>query len=105
MGNTVDLRAGNNFRVFQVTCDNTWRQLAGAEGLQGCIGVLLVTPATNTAAVLISYQANPPAGQQASIPADRARSLDITNPNLIWVKAASGSPVLEVWVILSSAQP
>lgn len=101
MLNAVDLRPGNNFRVFTVTADNTWRQLPALPA----IGVLLRTPASNAAAVQISYIQNPTNDQFGSLAADRALSLDISNSGLIWYKAASGGPVLEVWVAMSSAQP
>jgi hypothetical protein len=101
MLNRVDLRAGNNFRVFTLTADGTWRQVPA----MSAIGVLLRTLATNTTNLLIAASDQPAASQQGTLAPDRSLSLDINNANLIWYKASSGSPVFEVWCVLSSTQP
>ncbi len=97
----IDLRPGNNFRVFTITADGTWRQLPAMPA----IGVLLRTLATNTTNVLIAASNNPATNQQGTLAPDRALSLDINNASLVWYKAASANPVFEVWCVLSSAQP
>lgn len=96
----MDLRPGNNFRVWKVTTGSA-AQLAAMP----CIGVMLRCPNTNTTNVQIGYDINFAANTYGEIVPGQSLSLDVSNTNLIFHKAASATPVLEVWAVLSSAQP
>lgn len=96
----VDLRPGNNFRTWRVTTGAA-AQLAALP----VIGVLLRSPATNTTNIQIGYNNAFAANTFGEIAPGQSVSLDISNTGLIFHKAASGTPVLEVWAVLSSAQP
>ena len=97
---TYDLRPGDVIRFMTITTSSAgWTVLPT---LRQAIGVMLRNPSTNTINIAISHTNTPAAGDQIVLAPGQALSFDINNPNLLYHKAASGSPTLEVIVVLSS---
>ena len=87
-------------RFFARTLSTSWVQLPS---VPGCVSVFIRPRAENAAAIYVSHLGTPAPSAVDRIElatTDSGITLDIDNPNLLWVASASGTPVLEVVCII-----
>lgn len=96
----LNLKPGSGWRAFNQTATGSWVALPTLS----CISVGLRAPLTNSANILLSHAAAPTAAEQINLAPGQSISIDVANLNQVFIKAASGSPVLEGAALLSLAQ-